>query len=266
MSLFISFLRRLELHTDWDSDITNRASVQSTHRQIVEFMPPIGGVAQGAMVLQDTMLLDLDLARFNATLQPKVQGSILLDELFSGDSLDFMIFFSSMAALTGNPGQAAYNAANMFMASLAAQRKKRGLAGHAINIGAIVGNGYVTRELNMGQQSYLYKVGHNWMSEQDFQEIFAEGVLACMERNGTADICSGLRIDDDDSKEWVSNPIFQHLVFKSNTLIEDDKKGKTGVMVKARLLEAASNVEVMEALQGNYLTLLSTDETSLIKI
>ena len=203
------------------------------------------------MVLQDTMFLDLDLARFNAALQPKVQGSVLLDELFSEDSLDFMIFFSSMAALTGNPGQAAYNAANMFMASLAAQRKKRGLAGHAINIGVIVGNGYVTRELNMGQQSYLYKVGHNWMSELDFQEIFAEGVLACMQRKEAADICSGLRIDDDDSKEWVSNPIFQHLVFKSNTLVDDGKKGKTSVMLKARLLEATSNIEVMEALQGN---------------
>ncbi|OOQ83961.1 polyketide synthase/peptide synthetase [Penicillium brasilianum] len=234
------------------NDITHRASVQSTHRQIVESMPPIGGVAQGAMVLQDTMLLDLDLARFNAALQPKVQGSLLLDELFSEDSLDFMTFFSSMAALTGNPGQAAYNAANMFMASLAAHRKNRGLAGHAINIGAIVGNGYVTRELNMGQQSYLYKVGHNWMSEQDFHEIFAEGVLACMERTETADICSGLRIDDDDSKEWVSNPIFQHLVFKSNTPIEDDKKGKASILVKARLLEATSNVEVMEALQDAF--------------
>jgi hybrid polyketide synthase/nonribosomal peptide synthetase ACE1 len=213
-------------------------------------MPSIGGVAQGAMVLQDTMFLDLDLARFNSVLQPKVQGSILLDELFSENTLDFMVFFSSMAALTGNPGQAAYNAANMFMTSLAAQRQQRGLAGQAINIGAIVGNGYVTRELNMGQQSYLYKVGHTWMSEQDFQEVFAEGVLACLERKATADICSGLRIDDDDSKDWVSNPIFQHLVFKSNTLIEDSKKGKTSVMLKAGLMEATSDVEVIRVLQG----------------
>ncbi|KAF3392622.1 Polyketide synthase-nonribosomal peptide synthetase [Penicillium rolfsii] len=234
------------------TDITNRTSVHNTYRQITETMPSIGGVAQGAMVLQDTMFLDLDLARFNSVLQPKVQGSILLDELFSGDNLDFMVFFSSMAALTGNPGQAAYNAANMFMTSLAAQRQQRGLAGQAINIGAIVGNGYVTRELNMGQQSYLYKVGHSWMSEQDFQEVFAEGVLSCLERKGTADICSGLRIDDDESKDWVTNPMFQHLVFKSNALIEDGKKGKTSVMLKAGLLEATTDVEVMEILQDAF--------------
>lgn len=238
--------------SDTFSDITNRESVFSTHQQIVESMPPIGGVAQGAMVLQDTMFLDLDLPRLEKVLRPKVQGSLLLDELFSENTLDFMIFFSSMAAMTGNPGQVAYNAANMFMASLAAQRQKRGLAGHAINIGAIVGNGYVTRELNMGQQSYLYKVGHSWMSEQDFHEVFAEGVLSCLKKTGTSELCSGLRIDDDDSKNWVSNPMFQHLVIKSNTFIAGDKKSKVGVMVKTRLLESTSMTQVMEILQGEF--------------
>lgn len=232
------------------SDITNRESVQATHRNISETMPPIAGVAQGAMVLQDTMFIDLDLPRLEKVLRPKVEGSILLDELFPEDTLEFMVFFSSMAAMTGNPGQVAYNAANMFMASLAAQRRNRGLTAHAINIGAIVGNGYVTRELNMGQQSYLYRVGHSWMSEQDFHEVFAEGVLSCRERVGSAELCCGLRIDDDESKSWVSNPIFQHLVYKSSKLVVTDKKGKSGVLIKTRLFEATSNQEVIEILQG----------------
>lgn len=232
------------------SDITDRDSVHSTYRQILATMPAIGGVAQGAMVLQDTMFFDLDLARFDKVLRPKVYGSLLLDELFSENTLDFMIFFSSMAAMTGNPGQVAYNAANMFMASLAAQRRQRGLAAQAINLGAIVGNGYVTRELNMGQQSYLYRVGHSYLSEQDFLEVFAEGVLSCLDGSGSAAPCSGLRIDDDDTKNWVSNPMFQHLVSKSNTLVSGDKKSKTGVMVKTRLLESTSHTEVMDVLQG----------------
>jgi hybrid polyketide synthase/nonribosomal peptide synthetase ACE1 len=243
-------LTPLEIILTTGSDITNRESVQSAYRQICESMPPIAGVAQGAMVLQDTMFIDLDLPRLNKVLRPKVDGSLLLDELFPENTLDFMIFFSSMAAMTGNPGQVAYNAANMFMASLAAQRRKRGLAGHAINIGAIVGNGYVTRELNMGQQSYLYRVGHSWMSEQDFHEVFAEGVLTCLERVGAAELCCGLRIDDDESKSWVSNPMFQHLIFKSSSLVISDKKGKSGMLIKTRLFEAASMQEVMEILIG----------------
>lgn len=215
-------------------------------------MPPIAGVAHGAMVLQDTMLIDLDLTRFEKVIRPKVNGSLLLDELFSEDTLDFMIFFSSMSAVTGNPGQVAYNAANMFMASLAARRRNRGLAGHAINLGAIIGNGYVTRELNMGQQSYLYRVGHTLMSEQDFHEVFAEGVLSCLKKSPESDLCSGLRIDDDESKNWVTNPMFQHLVLKSSNFAAGGKKNKTGVVVKAKLLEATSRSEIMTILQGMY--------------
>ncbi|OQD84967.1 hypothetical protein PENANT_c011G03847 [Penicillium antarcticum] len=239
-------------------DITNRESVQSGYRQIYDSMPPVAGVAQGAMVLQDTMFIDLDLPRLDKVLRPKVDGSILLDELFPEDTLEFMVFFSSMAAMTGNPGQVAYNAANMFMASLAAQRRKRGLAGHAINIGAIVGNGYVTRELNMGQQSYLYRVGHSWMSEQDFHEVFAEGVLTCLERDDAAELCCGLRIDDDESKSWVSNPMFQHLVFKSSSLVISDKKGKSGMLIKTRLFEATSMQEVMEILIDGFVLKLQS--------
>ncbi|OQD60396.1 hypothetical protein PENPOL_c024G00628 [Penicillium polonicum] len=242
----------------FSNDITNRESVQATHRNISETMPPIAGVAQGAMVLQDTMFIDLDLPRLDKVLRPKVEGSILLDELFPEDTLEFMVFFSSMAAMTGNPGQVAYNAANMFMSSLAAQRRNRGLAAHAINIGAIVGNGYVTRELNMGQQSYLYRVGHSWMSEQDFHEVFAEGVLSCLDRVGSAELCCGLRIDDDESKSWVSNPMFQHLVYKSSNLVVADKKGKYGVLIKTRLFEATSNQEVIEILQDGFVLKLQS--------
>ncbi|KGO44322.1 Acyl transferase/acyl hydrolase/lysophospholipase [Penicillium expansum] len=240
------------------NDITNRESVQVTYRNISDSMPPIAGVAQGAMVLQDTMFIDLDLPRLEKVLRPKVEGSILLDELFPEDTLEFMVFFSSMAAMTGNPGQVAYNAANMFMASLAAQRRSRGLAAHAINIGAIVGNGYVTRELNMGQQSYLYRVGHSWMSEQDFHEVFAEGVLSCLDRVGSAELCCGLRIDDDESKSWVSNPMFQHLVYKSSNLVVAEKKGKYGVLIKTRLFEATSNQEVIEILQDGFVLKLQS--------
>lgn len=216
----------------------------------METMPPVGGVAQGAMVLEDTMFFDLELSRFENVLRPKVQGTLLLDELFKEDILDFMIFLSSMASITGNPGQVAYNAANMFMASLAGQRRKCGLATHAINLGAIVGNGYVTRELSIDQQSYLYRSGHNWMSEQDFHEVFAEGVMSCLQGAGHADPCSSLRIDDDQSKKWYTNPMFQHLVSKSDLLVAGERKGKSGLALKTRLTNSSSQCEAMEILQG----------------
>lgn len=88
------------------------------------------------------------------------------------------------------------------------------------------------------------------MSEQDFREVFAEGVLSCTERTGTSELCSSLRIDEDDSKNWVANPIFQHLVIKSNSFAVTNKKNKSGVLVRLQLLDATSHAEVLDILQG----------------
>jgi hybrid polyketide synthase / nonribosomal peptide synthetase ACE1 len=86
------------------------------------------------MVLEDKLFLDLDMARMERVLKPKVHGAIYLDEIFHHEKLDFFIMLSSMAAVTGNPGQAAYAAANMFLAGLAAQRRSRGVAGSTVNV------------------------------------------------------------------------------------------------------------------------------------
>jgi hybrid polyketide synthase/nonribosomal peptide synthetase ACE1 len=65
------------------------------------------------MVLHDTLFLDLTIERMNKVLMPKVNGARYLDEIFKTEPLDFFIMLSSMAAVTGNPGQAAYAAGNM---------------------------------------------------------------------------------------------------------------------------------------------------------
>jgi hybrid polyketide synthase/nonribosomal peptide synthetase ACE1 len=86
------------------NDITNRDSVRSVYKQIWAELPPVGGVAQGAMVLRDTMISDMDLDRVQNVLRPKVDGSIFLDEIFSEMPLEFFIFLSSSVYVIGNRG------------------------------------------------------------------------------------------------------------------------------------------------------------------
>ena len=88
-------------------------------------MPPIIGVVQGAMVLRDAMFADMNLETMETVVKPKVVGSMHLDAIFRDTPLDFFVFLSSIACVAGNPGQSMYAAANMFMTSLAAQRRKR---------------------------------------------------------------------------------------------------------------------------------------------
>ena len=75
-------------------------------------MPAIGGVANGAMVLSDRLFADMPYESFQKVLEPKVDGSKNLDEVFSGDDLDFFILFSSISVVTGQRSQANYAAAN----------------------------------------------------------------------------------------------------------------------------------------------------------
>ena len=64
------------------------------------------------MVLSDKMFADMTYESFQDVLKPKVDGSRNLDEIFSGDDLDFFILFSSISAVTGQRSQANYAAAN----------------------------------------------------------------------------------------------------------------------------------------------------------
>jgi len=234
--------------------VTKRDSLRSVHEQIKKALPPIIGVCQGAMVLHDTLFLDLTIERMEKVLKPKVDGAIYLDEIFFRQPLDFFVFLSSMAAITGNPGQSAYGAANMFLAGLASQRRRRGVAASTAHIGAIVGNGYVTRELSLSQQVQLQKVGHTWMSEQDFFQIFAEAVISSPPRPGpNPEYFTGLRMfyaDEDEKPHYAKSPVFSHLTLHRNVAGILSGGSTAIVSVKAQLSKATSADEVYRILKG----------------
>ncbi|KAI3317086.1 PKS-NRPS hybrid [Xylariaceae sp. AK1471] len=236
------------------ANVCDRDSIRTAYSQIVHQLPPVAGVAQGAMVLHDTMFLDLDMERLNKVMKPKVEGSIYLEEIFHNSELEFFVFFSSMACVTGNPGQSVYAAANMFMSGLAAQRRQQGLNASVVHIGAIFGNGYVTRELTLAQQNFLKKVGNLWLSEQDFRTLFAEAIYAGQSQRGNnPELSTGLMMIEDSDEfrkniTWFNNPVFQHCVrnAQSADLIENAGKSRRGTPVKTQLQDAISHDDVRE--------------------
>lgn len=232
------------------ADVTSMSSLTALRDHMACTLPPIAGVAQGAMVLQDSMLGDMTVDQFNAVLAPKVDGSKNLDALFQEDKdkLDFFVMFSSAVGVTGNIGQSNYSAANMFMTGLAANRRKRGLAGSTINIGVILGVGYVTRETSQSLQDNLARSGHSWMSEEDFHTLFAEGILAgSPELNQEPDLNSGLRIvgaGDTQRPSWSFSPKFQHLVRYTDSADADTSTSNKARVPVRLLLAAASTADV----------------------
>lgn len=115
-------------------DVTDKKSTFDAVQQVRVTLPPIAGVANGAMVLNDGLFNVMSHAEFDGTLRPKVVGTIFLDQLFDKPDLDFFITFSSLAYVTGNFGQTSYAAANAFMTSVVEGRRKRGLVGSVMHL------------------------------------------------------------------------------------------------------------------------------------
>ncbi len=115
-------------------DVTNKKSTFDAIQGVKATLPPIAGVANGAMVLNDGLFNVMSHEKFNGTLRPKVIGTIFLNQLFDKPDLDFFITFSSLAYVTGNFGQTSYAAANAFMTSVVEGRRKRGLVGSVMHL------------------------------------------------------------------------------------------------------------------------------------
>ncbi|KAG6355609.1 hypothetical protein INS49_003571 [Diaporthe citri] len=92
-------------------------------------VPPIRGVIQGAMVVQDA------LDDFHATTNLKVQGSWNLHTV--ADNVDFFIMLSSLVGVSGGAGQANYAAASTFQDALAHHRRALGKPAVAIDLGTV---------------------------------------------------------------------------------------------------------------------------------
>ncbi|KAH8896313.1 putative polyketide synthase [Thozetella sp. PMI_491] len=237
------------------ADITMKSEVENAHSRIVSSCPPIAGVANGALVLRDTSLGNMDLETLHANTKAKVLGTTYLDHLFPENTLDWFVAFSSLASMVGNHGQGGYTAANLFMKALIAQRRHRGLAGSVIDIAQVVGVGYIAREtqknaaLSREQAMRLTsRSGAFVMSETDLHQLFAEAIIAGRPgSNLDPEIITGLRvISTAEAKEtlWGDNVKFGHFI-QDIGLAKLPSVAKSGAIPVKKLLEAAKNEDEM---------------------
>ncbi len=116
-------------------DVSEAADVQRVFAEIAESLPPLRGVVHAAGVIEDAALPSMEPSAFEAVLRPKLAGAWNLHRQTAEMPLEFMVFFSSVAALLGSPGQANYVAANVFLDALAHYRRALGLPALSINWG-----------------------------------------------------------------------------------------------------------------------------------
>ena len=229
-------------------DVTDATAMKSTKADITTHMPAIAGVVNAAMVLSDRLFTDITLDDFDKVLKPKVQGTTILDKLFSSKGLDFFILFSSFASIVGNRGQTNYLAANLFMATIAAQRRARGLAASVMHIGMVLGLGVV---FQTGlYESTMKRLNLMPISEPAFLDMFAECVVVGRPDSGRSnDIITGLgRLS---SRANAQNPFYASNVrFSHHFYIEDGEDSSTKDSASIPLKQQLAAAKGIEELSG----------------
>ncbi|ANZ20612.1 polyketide synthase family protein [Streptomyces noursei ATCC 11455] len=94
-------------------------------RHLVAEAGELTGIVHAAGVVRDALLADKTVEQWDEVLATKVDGLVHLDRATEHCPLEFLLTFSSGAALTGNPGQSDYATANAFLDEFAAVRNTR---------------------------------------------------------------------------------------------------------------------------------------------
>jgi 3-oxoacyl-(acyl-carrier-protein) synthase/enoyl-CoA hydratase/carnithine racemase/acyl carrier protein/NADP-dependent 3-hydroxy acid dehydrogenase YdfG/SAM-dependent methyltransferase len=96
------------------ADATKEEDLRRAIAQAKSTFGGLNGVVHSAIVLRDKTLPTMDEATFRAALAPKVTGTAALHKALGGETLDFLLFFSSVQSYLGNVGQSNYAAACTF--------------------------------------------------------------------------------------------------------------------------------------------------------
>ncbi|KNG88685.1 hypothetical protein ANOM_003106 [Aspergillus nomiae NRRL 13137] len=240
-------------------DVTDKESILTVDADIRAKFPPLGGVVNGAMVIKDQVFATMSWDILQQTLMPKVQGSLLLDEVFGNAPLDFFIMFGSFSAHLGNIGQSAYAAANGFMASLVERRRARGQVGSMISPGSIQGVGYLSRAQSWVMQSLRDTMSDITLSAGDIHELLAEAIVAGRpDACRPADILAGLSHVSPPKQPdiiWYNNPKTWHHVNHFNQGSAGDVRTTAhSIDIKTQLETVTSKEDMIRLLEPAFIS------------
>jgi len=131
--------------------MTDLAAVTHLFDEIDAGAQPLTGVVHSAMHIADGLIANQTAEKFREVLDPKVRGAWNLHVAAEGRALRHFVLYSSVTTFLGNPGQANYVAANAYLESLVALRRRHGLPGTFMAWGPIDDVGYLSRNKDTRQ-------------------------------------------------------------------------------------------------------------------
>jgi polyketide synthase PksN len=96
------------------ADARDRHALQGAYEQVRAEYAEVNGLVHAAIVLRDRSVMKMTAEEFGEALQTKVSVSVRMMQVFGGERLDFVLFFSSLQSVGRMPGQSNYAAGCTF--------------------------------------------------------------------------------------------------------------------------------------------------------
>ncbi|MFI7671289.1 SDR family NAD(P)-dependent oxidoreductase [Nocardia sp. NPDC049526] len=152
-------------------DAADRAALDAVLAAIPS-QHPLTAVVHAAGVLADGLLATMTPEQIATVLRPKVDAAWNLHEATKDLDLSAFVLYSSIAGVIGNPGQANYAAANVFLDALAQHRHVTGLPATSVIWGPWEQSGGMTSTLGAADLARLRREGLLPLGDADGMELF----------------------------------------------------------------------------------------------
>lgn len=189
---------------------------------------------------------NLTLDDYNSIMRPKVDGIWNLHHAFlEPDSLDFFIMLSSIVGLSGNPSQAPYTAASVFLDAFAEYRTHQNLPAVTFDFGRIVDIGIVADSISARRG-----VRDLWSRDVHEEEVMAmirSAVVMPLRKPGSASSHNGLKPWAPEADPVYQTPLFSHFrraAMEKN--MRSDAEASHGVEGSATLREQLRQATTMQ--------------------
>jgi acyl carrier protein len=157
------------------ADVSNEEQMRAVIAETRATFGALHGVIHAAAVPPSGLIQLKTPAQVAEVLAPKVQGTLVLEQVLKGCTLDFLLLFSSMSSGTGGgPGQVDYCAANAFLDAFAHQQS----AAHGMTL-AIDWGEWQWDAWSAGLEGFPPEVRRYFIEKRrDYGISFSEGMQA----------------------------------------------------------------------------------------
>ena len=111
----------------YSCDISNASQVKEVLALINKEVGTINGVVHAAGVPGKSIIQTKSLQEFDSVVRPKVFGSYILESVIPPESVDFYLYFSSVATTFPSAGQSDYAAGNYYLDTISQNQKDKNI-------------------------------------------------------------------------------------------------------------------------------------------